>query len=277
MAEHTAPLPTLHEPYPVNEKEIARYRADGHILLRGLATADEIRAYRPFIAQAMENRAPRKKPREGGEDYSTLFLQVTNIWRLHDAALRFVIAKRFARVAAELMGVRAVRLYHDQALFKPPHGKGTPWHQDQVYWPLQSHRTITMWMPLIDLTREMGTMFFASGSHVEGQLGDIAISDASDRYFDELVRSRGYTLQSYDMQAGDATFHSGWTAHAAHPNTSSVVREAMTIIYYEDGAQIAEPDNPYRIVDMEAFFPGQRPGERAASVLNPLLYEANGR
>ena len=274
MAETFGSLPALNDTYPLNDRDVTQYQADGHVLLRGLASQEEIRAYRPFIAQTLANRAPRKKPREGGEDYSSLFVQVTNVWRLHDAALRFVIGKRFARTAAGLMGVRSVRLYHDQALFKPPQGKGTPWHQDQLYWPLATPRTITMWMPLIDLTRDMGTMLFAGGSHLHGQLGDVAISEASDRYFDELVRERGFPIASYDLKAGDATFHAGWTAHAAHPNASSVVREVMTVIYYEDGAQIMEPDNKYRLVDMEAFFPGQRPGETAASVLNPVLYQA---
>lgn len=35
---------------------------------------------------------------------------------------RFVMARRFAKVAAELMGVDGVRIYHDQALFKEPSG-----------------------------------------------------------------------------------------------------------------------------------------------------------
>ena len=31
-------------------------------------------------------------------------------------------------------------------------GGFTPWHQDQFYWPLDTDRTITMWMPLVDVT-----------------------------------------------------------------------------------------------------------------------------
>ena len=63
---------------------------------------------------------------------------------------------RFAGVAAALLGVDGVRLYHDQALFKEPGGGPTPWHQDQVYWPLATDRTITMWMPLVDLPDASG-------------------------------------------------------------------------------------------------------------------------
>jgi ectoine hydroxylase-related dioxygenase (phytanoyl-CoA dioxygenase family) len=56
------------------------------------------------------------------------------------------------------MGVEKVRIYHDQALVKFPKAGKTPWHQDYFYWPIDSPNTITMWMPLHDCPRTMGTM-----------------------------------------------------------------------------------------------------------------------
>jgi ectoine hydroxylase-related dioxygenase (phytanoyl-CoA dioxygenase family) len=41
----------------------------------------------------------------------------------------------------------------------------TPWHQDQLYWPLDTGSTVTMWMPLVEVVPEMGCMRLASGSH----------------------------------------------------------------------------------------------------------------
>jgi hypothetical protein len=48
----------------------------------------------------------------------------------------------------------------------------------------------------------------------------------------------------------------------------------MTIIYLEDGAVITEPDSPSRVGDMKQWFPGLKPGDLAASELNPLVYSA---
>ena len=72
-----------------------------------------------------------------------------------------------------VVGVPGIRLYHDQALFKEPGGGVTPWHQDQGYWPFRGWGPVTMWMPLVDLTAEMGgSMSFARGScHLA--LGDL--------------------------------------------------------------------------------------------------------
>jgi ectoine hydroxylase-related dioxygenase (phytanoyl-CoA dioxygenase family) len=264
----------LDEPFRLAPEQILQYRNDGHILLRGLASPEKIADYQPLIHQVVEEFARKRETQGRTEDYSKLFVQVTNVWRLSEQIRSFVFATRFARVAAALMGVRGVRLYHDQALFKPAGGKGTPWHQDQVYWPLDTHNTITMWMPMIDLSKDMGTMLFASGSHHKGPLADIAISEESDRLFERLVREQAFPLVSYNLHAGDATFHSGWTAHAAFPNAGHRMREVMTIIYFADGTKLIEPDNEFRRVDMEVFHPGLHAGELAASVLNPLLYSA---
>jgi ectoine hydroxylase-related dioxygenase (phytanoyl-CoA dioxygenase family) len=272
MKSPYADLPPLDGAYPLDRSDRERFTADGHVAIRALASPAEIAAYRPLIRDVVNAISAQRRNEGKVSGYASFFTQVTNLWRLHDGVLRFVIGRRFARLAAELLGVRAVRLYHDQALFKPPSGPGTPWHQDQIYWPLATRRTVTMWMPMMDLTRAMGTMVFASGSHHEGALSGLAISSDSDAFFAGLVRERGFALTSYDLAAGDATFHTGWTAHATHPNESSVEREVMTIIYYEDGALIMDPDSPMRRADLDAFHPGQRPGQRAESALNPILF-----
>ncbi len=101
---------------------------------------------------------------EDRDTYGKAFLQLLNLWRVDDSVRQFVFAGRFAEVAARLLGVKAVRLYHDQALFKEAGGGRTPCHQDQFYWPFDSDQTVTLWMPLIDITADIGSMTFASGS-----------------------------------------------------------------------------------------------------------------
>jgi ectoine hydroxylase-related dioxygenase (phytanoyl-CoA dioxygenase family) len=166
-------------------------------------------------------------------------------------------------------------MYHDQALFKEAGGGPTPWHQDQFYWPLDCP-TVTMWMALVDADSGMGTMRFASGSQRDGYLATLAISDESDAYFDDLVRQKGYSVaETGALSAGDATFHTGWTLHSAGPNSTDRMRSAMTVIYYPDGARIIEPDQDSRRHDLERWFPGQEPGEAAASPINPVLWSRN--
>lgn len=73
-----------------------------------------------------------------------------------------------------------VRLYHDQALVKQPKAGKTPWHQDYFYWPLDTPNTVTMWMPMHDCPRTMGTMRFAVGSHAAQGMPMMPISEQSE-------------------------------------------------------------------------------------------------
>ena len=170
------------------------------------------------------------------------------------------------------MGASGVRIYHDQALYKEPGGGHTPWHQDEYYWPLDTDNTITMWMLLTDITAEMGTLTFASRSGEQGYLGKIPISDESERYFQRYVEEQGYPLVTNgDMTAGDASFHSGWVLHCAPGNATNVLRKVMTVIYFADGARVIEPDNPNRVRDLATWLPGMKPGDLAASPINPRI------
>lgn len=268
--------PPLDSDYALTEAQRTHYQEKGWVLLRGLATPDEVAAYREVITRVTQEVAQRYKPLEERDTYGKAFIQVGNVWLRDDAAKGFTLARRFAKVAAELMAVDGVRLYHDQALYKEAGGGFTPWHQDQQYWPLDGVRCTTLWMPLVNCDAAMGTMRFASGSQALGYLGPLNISDDSETRLANLVAERGFPIEEAgDMAAGDATFHNGWTLHGAPGNASpDRCREVMTVIYYEDGAVISVPDSPQREGDLRGCFPGQKPGERAGTEINPVLYSA---
>lgn len=247
-----------------------RFLHDGHATIRGLVPRADIAAFRPVIAGAVAAHQTDSQGRI--DDYSRLFTQVTNVWRLDEAAREIVFDKRFAAAAAELLGVDSVRLYHDQALFKPAGAARTPWHQDRFYWPLDTEATLTMWLPLVDVDETMGPMMFASGSHRARDLGDIAISERTDRDLERLIAERGWPVATEPVRAGDATFHAGATLHSAGPNRSAATREVLTVIYYAAGTRVVEPANDHQRVDLEVFLPGARPGDEAKSPLNPVLW-----
>lgn len=268
----TETLPAIESEHALEEELVASMRRDGHVVVRGLASRAEVEAYRPEISAAVQEVA-RAGDRQGRiDDYSKLFIQVTNVWRTSKTARRIVFAKRFAGVAARLLETPSVRLYHDQALLKPPRSPRTPWHRDRDYWPLETDLTITMWLALVDVDESMGPMVFASGSHRWAGLGDLAISEEADRRIAAMTAEQRCPLATTPLRAGDATFHLGGTLHSAGANLSDVPREVLTVIYYPAGTRASVPANENQRVDGEVFLPGIRPGEEAASALNPILY-----
>ena len=267
-------LPPLDTDYALTAEQIAGFQKNGHIMLPGVCSQAEIAVYRPILNAATERFKTENRPMEERDTYGKAFLQIMNLWVRDEEVRRLTLARRFAKIAADLMQTEGTRLYHDQALYKEARGGHTPWHQDQYYWPLDTKgiQAVTMWMPLVDVSINMGALTFASGSQQDGFMGHIEISDKSEEVFAEYVAGKGYPVHNEAMRAGDATFHAGWTLHCAPGNASETLREVMTIIYFADGIRILTPDNPNRQNDLDGWLPGLKPGDVAASPLNPLVY-----
>ena len=271
-------LPDLSGAYPLTEQQIADYRRDGHILLPGVCSPAEIAAYGPIITDAATRFNYETRPIAERDTFGKAFLIIGGIWYRDAEMAKFTLARRFAQIAAELMGVAGTRLYHDVAINKEPGGGPTPWHQDAYYWPMETPHTVTMWMPLVDITYEMGGLDFASGSQKHGYLGE-GISDESSEFYDRIIAEKNFPVVSPaaaagGMKAGDATFHSGWTLHSAPNNPTNQARRIITIVYYEEGAYTyKEMGNPHREADFKAYMPGVTPGALAASERNPVVYK----
>ena len=266
-----SPPPPLAADYEITDSQVAQFRRDGFIVLRGVLDAEEIAAYEQAIrdtAMVFFRRYHMEPAPHGG------FLQrKLNLRYESEGVRRFCLAPRFGRIAARLLQVPAVRIYHDQPLFKQPGGAESAWHQDQFYWPLATDRALGLWMPLVDCTEQMGSMRFVVGSHRFGDLGGGVISAGAAGFFDRFIaREQLSIFQTDSLAAGDCTFHSGWTIHGAPANHSATMREAMIVTFYPDGTRVAEFDNPQRAGNAKAFLGGREPGQPADSALNPVVY-----
>ncbi|WP_119080918.1 phytanoyl-CoA dioxygenase family protein [Chitinophaga alhagiae] len=272
MHTATSTLPDLNNEGVITPAQAEAFRKDGHILISNVLDPGEAAAYRNVIGDAANRYNTEKRKMEDRDTYGKAFLQIMNLWRVDEQVKKFVLARRFAKMAADLMGVQNVRIYHDQALFKEPGGGPTPWHQDQYYWPIDTHNTITMWMPLVDIDVDMGMLTFASGSHKNGVVFDYEISDESEGAFNQYVSERQFPVtRASTMNAGDATWHYGYTIHSAPGNHSSRMREVMTVIYMADNAKITAPKHKWQRNDHATWLMDLPVGGPAASELNPLV------
>jgi ectoine hydroxylase-related dioxygenase (phytanoyl-CoA dioxygenase family) len=263
----------LDTPFAVNPNDIAQYREHGFVHLARVLSPETLGLYGPAITEATLRLNHDHRPLEERSTYDRAFLQVMNLWRADQAARKFVFGKRLAGIAATLLGVRAVRLYHDQSLYKEPAGGITPAHADQYYWPLSSDHTITAWVPLQAVPLEMGPLSFYAGSHREAFGRDLPISDESEAEISREMEARGFAIVNEPYNLGDVSFHGGWTFHRAGPNISTNPRSVMTIIYMDADMRVAAPANEMQRVDSAQWLPGLRPGDLAASALNPVLFE----
>lgn len=259
---------------PIADETVDAFATDGHACIRDLFDPTDVADQVARITDAGVALAYDKRPIEERDTYGKAFLQSFNLWRTDPVIAEFVLAPRFAAVAASLLGAEGVRLYHDQGLFKEPHGGRTPWHQDQFYWPLATDQTVTVWIPLVDVPEEVGSMTFVDGSHRMGDLRGREISDASDDEFGRLVEDQGLSTTTHGALAvGDVTFHHGWTIHSAPANPTDRMRPVMTMIYFADGTRVSDlPLTDHEQFDRQLWLGGAEPGALIDGEANPLLW-----
>lgn len=265
----------LEEPYPLTDYQVAQFQRDGYIKLKGVLSPEVLEYYGAEITEQVLRLNDQTKPMSERTTYEKAFLQIMNLWTKSDIVKEFAFSRRLARIAAELMKVRGVRMYHDQALYKEPGGGITPWHADQYYWPVNSHNTVTAWIPLQETPLELGPLAFSVGSQRFEMGRDLEISDESERKLQRSLKDNNYPLDESAFDLGEVSYHSGWTFHRAAPNVSDRPRGVMTVIYIEDGIKAIEPKTKHHRGDLASWMPGTNPGDVVASPLNPVLYRAD--
>jgi ectoine hydroxylase-related dioxygenase (phytanoyl-CoA dioxygenase family) len=265
----------LEEPYALSASQIEKFRRDGYIKLKHVLSPEVLDYYGREITRQVILLNDQTKPMAERTTYQKAFLQIANIWTKSDVVKEFAFSRRLARIAAELLGVKGVRMYHDQALYKEPGGGITPWHADQYYWPLSNPNTVTVWIPLQETPLELGPLAFSIGSHRFEMCRDLEISDESETKIQRSLKDHNYQLDQAPFDLGEVSYHYGWTFHRAAPNTSDRARAVMTVIYMEDGIRLAEPKTKAHRADHATWMPGAQVGEVVASPLNPVLYRAD--
>lgn len=264
---------TFEQEYPLTKEQIAFYKKNRYIKLKHVFDRETLDHFNTVISQQVTALNVDQLPLEKRSTYGKAFLQMFNLWTTDDAVKTFVFNKRLAQMAARLMEVEGVRLYHDQALYKEAGGGITPWHADQYYWPLTTDKTITAWIPLQQTPLAMGPLEFSAGSHqiLEGR--ELSISDESEQQISKRLRVTDYkhVVEAYDV--GEISFHSGWIFHRAGANTTNQMRKVMTIIYMDKNMTLKQPSNEGQQNDWDTWCPGAKVGEVVQTHLNPILYQ----
>ena len=263
----------LDKPFQLTSDQIQFYQKNRFIKLKQVFDEETISFFNDVISKQVELMHHDNTPLEQRSTYGKAFLQLFNLWREDDAVKTFIFSERLAKIATDLMQVDGVRIYHDQALFKEGGGGITPWHADQYYWPLETDKTVTAWIPLQATPLELGPLEFSAGSHqiVEGR--DLEIGDESEAVIQRKLKVTNFDhiIEAFDL--GEVSFHSGWVFHRAGANSTNQMRKVMTIIYMDKDMVLKNPDNKNQINDWNTWCPGATIGEVINTPLNPILYQ----
>ncbi len=148
------------------------------------------------------------------------------------AWLEFATQPELMDIARQLIGPDII-LWGTTVFGKPPHnGKETPWHQDGEYYPIRPLETLTIWIPLDDVTAENGPMKFIPGSHKPHQLFRHSWADGSDKTINLVTDDDQFDESDAEpliIRAGQVSFHDVYMIHGSAANRTNKRRAAFIV------------------------------------------------
>lgn len=233
----------------IDRQYVEQFERDGFVVIPDLLTFDELDRYNDLVTAAVKSRtADDDRPLSEKSRYQQSFLQCMNLWEDFEDVRPLTFHTKLGQAAAELMGVDAVRLWHDQALYKQAGGRPTDAHQDHPYWPIKETLSCTAWIPFEGSTLASGALGYLPGTHAIGlrKFVNIFFGEPEDILSDPEVAD--IEPQFIEVPKGSVAYHHGLTVHLANANNTGRDRAVHTIIYFPDGSTRGYP-NPHFSVE----------------------------
>ncbi len=251
-------------------KLINQFKEKGFVTFPNVFEVSEIEYYRLVIKEAIKERKQADLRRLTDKSfYEQSFIQCQNLWEDYPTIKELTFNKKITSIAAELLGVKKLRLWHDQALVKESGGRKTDIHHDKPYWPIKENQAITAWIPLSKIDSTNGQLGFYPASHkyLEEEFIDIFSGEVKEDQIKDILAIKGINPEYQNLEIGDVSFHHGLVFHEAKENKSSEDRVVHTAIYFADGST-RDSDRFHFSVDR----PGIKVGEVISSDVTPVAY-----
>ena len=259
----------LSTPYNLKKKHIDFFRKNGFIKLPNVLSTGAIAKLRKEIIILLKKKF--------NLDETNRFLSLEMMWLYNKVIREYVISSRIAKIGADLLGIKSIRLYHDNILAKQPGCGRTPWHCDDHHFPLETNDVITVWIPVQAIPREMGPLSFAKPLNIYKMVNKVKFNKFDttyDKQINEIFKRKNVLIEDGPFNIGEVSFHHNLSFHTAGKNKTNMMRIALANTFYADGAKVI--NNPTMVSgDWKKFIPGVKPGEIASSKYNPICWKIN--
>jgi ectoine hydroxylase-related dioxygenase (phytanoyl-CoA dioxygenase family) len=272
------------------DDQLDAYRRDGFVVIEQYLAADEVERLREHFARCFDRDwetglRPDEVNYEPGVTPPDRTRQMCNLWKSDRTVAATVLAARHAEFAAALEQEPGMRLFIDNAVWKPANGRALLAHQDATYQGCFDPLNLTTcWMALDDTYADTGTIYYARGSHLWGDFGTGGQFHAPDDwtgFMREVVPAELMEQVDWvpiEVPAGGAAFHSGWTWHGSPPSERADRERRAVISHMMTTRTTWNPDHVHSVYSRyrrpgeveldEAFFPvmWREDGHRSAFI-----------
>ncbi|MCC6485612.1 MAG: phytanoyl-CoA dioxygenase family protein [Armatimonadetes bacterium] len=223
------------------DKDMAFYRengwwASGKVISDDLIERMHTAMDRVFDGEYETGREPLRSWNKADGD-PRVVRKIDYAYQANNTIRELLMNETVAAIGARLAETPAVRLWHDQLLYKPGHstGKGNVgWHQDYMYWQCTTPADmLTAWIALVDVDETNGCLQMIPGSHKWSLIEDLSFFDPDiDRQMEKIRRYGEQHGQpdaapvTVPLKAGEVSFHHCLTLHGSGPNMTSSPRRS---------------------------------------------------
>ncbi len=260
----------------ITEHDIAAYKRDGVVCLRGVIGLDWITLMRAAIDAAMFAPGPF------AEEYADAagggrFFGDLDVWRRQPDFRRFVMESPAAEIAGRIMQARSATFFYDQLLVKEGGTPNrTPWHQDQPYWAVSGRQVVSIWTPFDPVPEDISVEYVA-GSHTWPEHNPHNFLDGSPYRGTDLPplpdieseRDR-HRIVRFAMQPGDCLVFQAMIVHGAPGNPYPGRRRALATRWLGDDARYHKRKGQVAIPTVD---PGLEDGERYSGASYPAVWK----
>ena len=236
-------------PFVITEREIKQFEKTGFHISPVIIPENIIAAARQGVCEFYAGDLDTPLPSYAGiandtdsattlrnNEFSTLQKNSLKALGMHDNIIE---------ISAALLRSKTIRLFSDSLITKKPQtmqSKGNVgWHSDKSYWPTcSSNQLITAWIPLQDVSLEMGPLCILESSNLWKQSKELkqyfGFNCPDLDSFEEYLKLRGKPLKKHMMtlKAGQVSFHHSDTIHCSEPNISNHNRCSLTMHFQGD-------------------------------------------
>jgi len=222
-------------------QQIQSYQKNGFLIIPDFLTSTELTEWRRCTDEAVSERLgdsidQMTNQMNPDDFYAQVFTQCLRLSDTHQGIRQLIHDPRIGQMVANLAGEAGMRVWHDQALIKPPHGNPTAWHLDVPYWSFDSRNALSFWVALDDATLANGCLWYIPGSHRQASYNNVGIGQNLGALFQMYPDWKSIPPQSGHCSAGSMVLHNGLTAHAAGANMTIHNRRAITCAFMPDGS-----------------------------------------
>jgi hypothetical protein len=261
------PPPAVRFEVEPSAEEIAFFKENGFLAVERLTSDEEVDWLRKIFEHIFEpanvgkpggpvDRSGVQVPENRGKLTQSFFPEIQ-----FPEILQSTYRRNAKKYAAALLDIDESRLTSwGHMIRKAPGGRAAAWHQDHAYWqPEFDYYALGVWMPMHDVSIEMGAMQFIPGSHKRGLLNHRQEDEPTENVLcvdDDVDFSKAIPCP---LKKGGATFHHSETLHYTAPNVTDRPRLAFPMEFQIAPVRRKRPETMPWVDQHRAAVGGARP------------------